>query len=64
VSSDERLKQDFAEIDPGLILKLHPYEYRLKADPAKRRYGLKAHDVKRVLDDMGAADADLTPMKT
>ena len=61
VSSDERLKQDIEPIKNAvdLILNVPVYQYRLKADPSKLRYGSTSQGVKAVLDRLGIVDADL-----
>ncbi len=59
VSSDARLKQDIADIDGDLVLRLRPRAYRMKSDPEKLHFGLIAQEVKAVMDDLGIPDADL-----
>jgi hypothetical protein len=59
VSSDARFKQDIADLDGEIILKLRPRAFRLKSEPEKVRFGLIAQEVKQALDACGIVDADV-----
>lgn len=67
--SDERLKEDIAELDGKQMLdrleKVKAYSYRRKDDDAGRvRYGVVAQQLETVFPDMVASSNDPTDMKS
>jgi len=56
-TSDKRLKSNIQESDYGLeeILKLAPKSYDMKSQPGKKRYGLLAQDVQKVMNEFVAS---------